>query len=167
MRSPPKHYNLGMILDATEADSSHIEDITVRADAFGDDEIEAIGALWEEYLILGAEDSGYNFLVDRDGDIIRGFVCYGPRDLADGVYDLYYLVVDPNHHRQGIGRRLLTAGEREAKMTGARMIIGETSGGTAREPIRELCRGAGYQAEATIKDFFGEGEDLMFFVKRF
>ena len=156
-----------MILDATEADASYIEDITVRADAFGDEEVEAIGALWEEYLILGAEHSGYSFLVDRDGSAIRGFVCYGPRDLTDGVYDVYYLVVDVDHRRQGTGRRLLTAGEREAQMTGARMMIAETSGRADREPIRELCRSVGYEAEATIKDFYSEGEDLTVFVKRF
>jgi ribosomal protein S18 acetylase RimI-like enzyme len=167
MRWPPRHYNLPMILDATEADGSQIEDITDRTDAFGDEEIEVIGALWEEYLILGAEDSGYNFLVDRDGDTIRGFVCYGPRDLAEGVCDLYYLVVDPDYRRQGIGRRLLTAGEREAQMVGARMMIGETSGRVEREPIRELCRAAGYQTEATIKDFYSAGDDLLVFVKRF
>ena len=156
-----------MILDATEADGPLIEDITVRADAFGEEEIEAIGALWEDYLSLGAEDSGYNFLVDQDGDTIRGFVCYGPRHLTDGVHDLYYIVVDPDHRRQGFGRRLLTAGEREAQMAGARMMIGEVPGRAGSEPIRELCRGAGYQAEATIKDFYSQGEDLMVFVKRF
>jgi ribosomal protein S18 acetylase RimI-like enzyme len=167
MDRPPGHYNYCMIDDALEADGPQIEDIALRAEAFGDEEVDALGAVWEEYLILGPEDSGYNFLVDRDGDAIRGFVCYGRRDLTDGVYDLYYVAVDPDRRRQGTGRRLLTASEGEARQAGARMMIAETSAGAGRESIRELCLGAGYLVEATIQDFYAVGEDLAVMVKRF
>jgi ribosomal protein S18 acetylase RimI-like enzyme len=156
-----------MITDATEADGPRIEDIAVRMDAFGDEHIDALGAIWEEYLILGAEDSGYNFLVDRDGEDILGFACFGSRDLADGVYDLYYIAVDPDCRRQGAGRRLLTASETAAREAGARMMIAEASGTSLHEPTRELYRDAGYRVEATIKDFYSVGDDLAVFVKRF
>jgi len=156
-----------MIMDATEADGPQIEDIAARIDAFGDEHVDALGAIWEEYLILGAEDSGYNFLVDRDGDAILGFACYGRRDLADGVYDLYYIAVDPEGRRQGTGRGLLTASETAVLEGGARMMIAEASGTSKHEPTRELYRAAGYRIEATIKDFYSAGDDLAVFVKRF
>jgi ribosomal protein S18 acetylase RimI-like enzyme len=156
-----------MIIAATEADGPQIEDIAARAGVFDDEEVDALGAVWEEYLILGAEDSGYDFLVEREGEAIRGFACYGRRDLTDGVYDLYYIAVDPDCHRLGTGRRLLTAGEAAAREAGARMMIAETAGTPEYEPIREFYRGAGYGLEATIKDFYSVGDDLAVFVKRF
>jgi ribosomal protein S18 acetylase RimI-like enzyme len=156
-----------MIIDATEADGSQIEDIALRIDGCGDEHLDALGAVWEEYLILGAEDSGYTFLVDRDGDTILGFACYGRRDLADGVFDLYYIAVDPDHRRRGAGRRLLEAGETAAREAGARMMIAEASGTSEHEPTGEFYRDAGYRVEATIKDFYRVSDDLAVFVKRF
>jgi ribosomal protein S18 acetylase RimI-like enzyme len=156
-----------MITEATEADGPQIEDIIDRAGVFDEEEVEALGAIWEEYLILGAEDSGYNFLVERDGDAIRGFACSGHRDLTDGVSDLYYIAVDPDFRRRGAGRRLLTASEAAAREAGARMMIVETSGTSEYEPTLEFYRGAGYRVEATIKDFYSVGDDLAVFVKRF
>jgi D-alanine-D-alanine ligase len=156
-----------MITEATEVDGPQIEDIIDRAGVFDDEEVEALGAVWEEYLILGAEDSGYNFLVERDGDAILGFACSGHRDLTDGVFDLYYIVVDPELRRRGTGRRLLAASEAAAREAGARMMIVETSGTSEYEPTPEFYRGAGYRIEATIKDFYCVGDDLEVFVKRF
>jgi ribosomal protein S18 acetylase RimI-like enzyme len=156
-----------MIIHATEAEGPQIEDITLRIDGFSDEHFDALGAVWEEYLILGAEDSGYDFLVDRDGDTILGFACYGRRDLADGVFDLYYIAVDPDCRRQGAGRRLLEAGEAAAREAGARMMIVEASGTSEHEPTRAFYQDAGYRVEATIKDFYSAGDDLAVFIKRF
>ena len=156
-----------MIIDATESDWPLIERMAGAAAIFNEAEEGALEALWEEYLDLGPEDSGYSFMVDREGEQVLGFVCYGPRDLVDGVCDLYYLVVDPEARRQAVGRRLLRAAEAEAGEACARMMIAELSGGPRHELIRALLAGAGYEVEATIKSFFGPGDDLMVMVKRF
>jgi ribosomal protein S18 acetylase RimI-like enzyme len=155
-----------MIVDATETDWPRIEQLAADAGSFGEQEMEALGAVWEEYILLGAEDSGYEFLVDQEGDSARGFICYGPRDLADGVHDLYYLAVDPAARRQGVGRRLLNAAEAEAREAGARMMIAESSS-TRHAPGRSLCQASGYEIEAAIKDFYSVGDDLLILVKRF
>jgi ribosomal protein S18 acetylase RimI-like enzyme len=105
--------------------------------------------------------------VDREGDRVLGFSCYGPRDLTTGVFDLYWIAVDPNAHRNGVGRRLLTATEDEVRGAGGRMLIAETSGTVDYEPTRKFYLGMGYLMEAAIKDFYSEGDDLAIFVKRF
>lgn len=130
-------------------------------------ELAALEAVWEEYLDLGPEDSGYSFLVDREGTQVLGFVCYGPRELAEGVCDLYYLVVDTHSRRQSVGRRLLRAAEAEAREAGARMVMAEVSGGPRHQPVRALLASAGYEVEAVIKDFYEPGDDLTILVKRF
>ena len=156
-----------MIIAATEADGPQIQDIAARAGVFSQEEVECVSALWEDYLSVGPVVGGYNFIVDRDGDQVLGFACYGPRDLTSGVFDLYWIAVDSNTHRNGVGRRLLTATEEAVRQAGGRMLIAETSGTPHYESTRKFYLGMGYTIEATIKDFYSTGDDLAIFVKRF
>lgn len=155
-----------MILTAAEADGLQIQAIAARAGVFSQEEVECVGELWSEYLTLGPECCGYNFIVDRTGDQVLGFACYGRRDLTTGVFDLYWLAVDPACRRNGVGRSLLTASEEAVRAAGGRMIIAETSGTPHYEPTRSFYSSMGYTIEATIKDFYTEGDDLAIFIKR-
>jgi GNAT superfamily N-acetyltransferase len=156
-----------MIIAATEADGPQIRDIAARAGVFNQEEVDTVADLWNDYLTTGPVVGGYNFLVDRDGDRVQGFACYGPRDLTTGVFDLYWIAVDSTIHRSGIGRKLLIATEDEVRRAGGRMLIAETSGSAHYEPTRNFYFGMGYALEATIKDFYCEGDDLAIFIKRF
>lgn len=156
-----------MIGSATEIDGPQIQDIAARAGVFNQEEVECVVDLWEDYLNVGPVEGGYNFLVDRDGERVLGFACYGPRDLTSGVFDLYWIAVDSRTHRNGVGRRLLTATEEAVCKAGGRMLIAETSGTPHYEPTRQFYLGMGYVMEATIRDFYSEGDDLAIFVKRF
>lgn len=156
-----------MIITAMEADGAQIQDITARAGVFSQEEVDCVREIWEDYLNVGPDECGYNFIVDRDGNQVLGFACYGPRDLAEGVFDLYWIAVDPNARRSGVGRELLTASEEAVRQTGGRMLIAETSGTPRYESTRTFYLRMGYLAEATIKDFYTKGDDLAIFVKRF
>jgi ribosomal protein S18 acetylase RimI-like enzyme len=156
-----------MIIAATEADGPQIIDIAARVGFFNQEEVQCVADLWEDYLTTGPVVGGYNFIVDREDDRVLGFACYGPRDLTSGVFDLYWIAVDSKTHRSGIGRRLLTATEEAVRQAGGRMLIAETSGTPHYEPTRKFYLGMGYALEATIKDFYVEGDDLAIFIKRF
>lgn len=156
-----------MVDMAIEKDGVQIREIAARAGVFNQEEIDCVGEIWDEYINYGAEGCGYHFIVERDGDHISGFSCHGPRDLATGVFDLYWIAVDLNSRRSGAGRRLLTASEDAVRKTGGRMLIAETSGTPLYESTRSFYVGMGYQAEAVIKDFYTEGDDLVIYVKRF
>lgn len=156
-----------MIIAATEADGTQIQDITARAGVFNQEEVDCVAAIWQDYLTTGPVVGGYNFLVDREGDRVLGYACYGPRDLTSGVFDLYWIAVDSNTHRGGIGRRLLNATEEAVRQAGGRMLIAETSGTSHYEPTRNFYLGMGYALEASIKDFYSVGDDLAIFIKRF
>ena len=155
-----------MILTATETDGPQIQNITARAGVFSQEEIECVSILWEEYLTLGSEQCGYNFIVYRHGDQVLGFACYGPRDLTDGAFDLYWIAVDPSARCNGVGRTLLTASEDAVREAGGRMLIAETSGTPHYESTRKFYCSMGYENEATIKDFYTPGDDLLIFIKR-
>ena len=155
-----------VIHTATEPDGPQIQDITARAGVFSAQEIDCVGVLWSEYLSCGAEESGYNFIVYRDGRQVLGFAIYGYRDLAEGVFDLYWIAVDPNARRKSIGRELITACEQAVRENSGRMLIAETSGTPHYEPTRQFYVGLGFEQEAVIKDFYSSGDDLVIFVKR-
>ena len=155
-----------MIFTATETDGPQIHDITARAGVFSQEEVDSIPEMFNEYLTLGAEGSGYHFIVYRDGEQVLGFSIYGYRDLTDGVFDLYWIAVDPNTRRNGVGRALLTASEEAVRGMGGRIIIAETSGTAEYASTREFYVRKGYENEATIKDFYKLGDDLKIFTKR-
>ncbi len=156
-----------MIIPAVETDGPQIQDIAARTGVFSQEEVETVEALWQDYLTVGPVVGGYNFIVEKDGDQVLGFACYGPRDLTSGVFDLYWIAVDARSHRNGVGRRLLNATEEAVRQAGGRMLIAETSGTPQYEPTRKFYLGMGYKVEATIRDFYTEGDDLAIFVKRF
>jgi ribosomal protein S18 acetylase RimI-like enzyme len=156
-----------MIIAATETDGEQIKDIAAKTGFFNQEEVDTVADLWNDYLTTGPVLGGYNFLVDRDGERVLGFSCYGPRDLTTGVFDLYWIAVDASMHRNGVGRRLLVATEEQVRQAGGRRLIAETSGSEHYEPTRNFDFGRGYALEASIKDFYSVGDDLAIFIKRF
>jgi ribosomal protein S18 acetylase RimI-like enzyme len=155
-----------VIHTATETDGPQIQNITARAGVFNEEEVDSVRVMWSEYLTLGPEGSGYYFIVYRDGDQVLGYAIYGYRDLTNGVYDLYWIAVDPDARRRSIGRELITACENAVRENGGRMLIAETSGTPQYQPTRRFYFGMGYQDEAVIKDFYSAGDDLVIFTKR-
>lgn len=151
---------------AVESDGAQIIDITARAGVFNQEEVDCVREIWDEYISLGPEECGYTFIVQREGAQVLGFACYGPRDLTEGVFDLYWIAVDPNARRGGVGRVLLNASEEAVQKAGGRMLIAETSGTPLYDSTRAFYLGMGYAAEANIKDFYKQGDDLVIFVKR-
>ncbi len=155
-----------MIAIATKADATQVRDITARTGVFNQEEVDCVAEIFGDYLTEGPESSGYTFIVDRDGDQVLGFACYGRRDLTNGVFDLYWIAVDPGCHRSGVGRALITASEEAVRKAGGRMLIAETSGTQHYNPARSFYSRMGYTLEASIKDFYIDGDDLAIFVKR-
>jgi ribosomal protein S18 acetylase RimI-like enzyme len=156
-----------MVSSANPTDGPGICAITTSAGVFTSEERDALMVMWQEHLSLGVERSGYEFVVERDGADVLGYACFGHRDLSRGVFDLYYIAVDPEARRTGVGRRLVRTAERAARDAGGRMLIAETSGTAAYSATRRFYASVGFHLEATIKDFYGKGDDLAIFVKRF
>ncbi len=120
--------------------------------------------LWSQYLQLG-EKSGYAFLVFRDADAVLGYACFGPHALAEGVWDLYWIAVDPNARSRGVGRALLDQVEATVASQHGRLILVETSGTPPYEAARRFYEACGYRYQAVIHDFYAVGDDLIIFGK--
>jgi ribosomal protein S18 acetylase RimI-like enzyme len=156
----------GMIIVATKEDGPQIHNINASTTVFSPEEVVCVDELWGEYQAQGPEKCGYYFIVDKEGERVLGYACYGPRALTDRTYDLYWIAVDPATRGGGIGKKLLAASEVAIKKLGGRLLIVETSGLPKYEPTRGFYHATGYLHEATLKDFYKEGDDLVIFTKR-
>jgi ribosomal protein S18 acetylase RimI-like enzyme len=119
---------------------------------FSPSEIQCVQELWNEYLQQG-ERSGYTVLTFHDGDKTLGYAFFGPHALAEGVWDLYWIAVDPGAHSRGVGRALMQRMEELVSAQQGRLILVETSGTPA------------YRYQAVIHDFYSPGDDLIIFGK--
>ncbi len=154
-----------MIGIATSEDGPQIHAIDAKTAVFSPEEVETVDELWAEYQAQGPERSGYYFIVDRQDEQVLGYACYGPRALTDRTYDLYWIAVSPDARRAGVGRGLLSATEEAIRKLGGRLLIVETSGLPQYEPTRSFYLATGYAREATLKDFYKDGDDLVIFTK--
>ncbi len=141
--------------------------MVVSSGNFNDVEIETALELVDEAIKKG-DASGYIFAVleyGKSNSGLRGFACYGPIPLTQGVYDLYWIVVDPAYQKKGNGRYLLEYVEREVKKQGGRMLLIETSSQESYVATIRFYERNGYQLAARIKDFYRIGDDKLVFSK--
>lgn len=114
-----------------------------------------------------AAQTDYSFITALGPDESPvGYACYGKRPLTQATYDLYWILVDPERKRSGIGRMLLKNVEKLLKTDGAMILVAETSGLPAYEAARRLYLEGGFSEEARIRDFYKPGDDIIFYTKR-
>jgi ribosomal protein S18 acetylase RimI-like enzyme len=154
-----------MITTAKKEDGPQIHTINASTSIFRQEEVECVDELWEEYQAPGPERSGYYFIVEKEDGRVLGYACYGPRALTDRTYDLYWIAVGSNARHSGVGRGLLRATEEAIRKMGGRLLIVETSGLQNYKPTRAFYLATGYTLEATLKDFYSDGDDLVIFTK--
>lgn len=148
-------------------DRGRIKKMVTAVGKFNDVEISVAMELVDEALGKG-EMSGYIFAVLVDGKghaSARGYACYGPVPLTQGVYDLYWIVVDPSAQRRGLGQFLLGHVERDVIQKGGRMILIETSSQETYSATIRFYKKSGYRLEARVRDFYRIGDDKLVFRK--
>jgi len=110
--------------------------------------------------------SDYRIFVSTDqNDGAVGYVCYGPTPATDGTFDLYWIVVSPDHQNKGIGKQLLLFVEKEVFGNHGHLIVIETSSQDKYYPTRQFYLRNNYSITAQIKDFYRKGDDRVIFVK--
>lgn len=148
-------------------DRSRIEEMVASSGKFNDVEIETALELVDEALKEG-DESGYIIVVieyGREHPKLHGFACYGPTPLTQGVFDLYWIVVDPAAQRKGFGRYLIEYVERDVIKRGGRMLLIETSSQESYSATIRFYERNSYQLVARIKNFYRIGDDKLVFSK--
>ncbi len=153
-----------MIRKLQSKDRQKIVDIIERTDNFNKEEKEVAVELIDETLNKPEHDYYNTFVYEEDGKIL-GYHCTGKRALTDGVYDMYWIVVDPDSRKKGIGKELLDHAENFVKEKNGRWILAETSSKESYSPTRNFYFRNKYSIVAEIKDFYTKNDNLIVFGK--
>ena len=113
------------------------------------------------------KQTDYNIFVYENNGIILGYHCTGKRPLTDAVYDLYWIVSDPESGIKGIGKQLLDHAEKFVTGNNGRWLLAETSSKDSYLKTRNFYLRNNYSIIAEIKDFYRVGDSLMIFGKYF
>jgi len=158
------------IRSAELRDRGRIEEILVATARFTEEELRSAMELVDsaqdhsdrgEYIVhvLEEPESGPKKLV-------QGYVCYGPTPLTEGVFDLYWIAVDPKQQGQGIGQLLLRFVENEVRRQRGRMLLIETSSKESYAPTLRFYERSGYEEISRIKDFYRIQDDKVVYCKK-
>ncbi len=151
-------------IEPCPADRDRIAELVAATGFFSSDEIVIAVELLEERLQKGLA-SGYEFiLADADARLL-GYACFGPIPGAHGCYDLYWIAVQPEQQRTGLGRELLAGCEAAIRQAGGRRLYIDTSGRAHYAPTRTFYAHCGYRREAVLPDFYAPGDDKIIFCK--
>jgi aminoglycoside 6'-N-acetyltransferase I len=83
------------------------------------------------------------------------------------VYDLYWIVTNPNHGKKGIGKKLLEHAESFVNENNGRWLLAETSSKDSYSATRNFYMRNNYSIISEINDFYSKGDGMIVFGKYF
>lgn len=100
-----------------------------------------------------------------DGGKALGFASYSRAPIADRVFELEWLCVEPENQGRGVGSALLSHVEEELKKLGARLLYLETSSIDDYSEIRLFYERRGFLSAGFIPHFWKVGDGKFIYVK--
>jgi ribosomal protein S18 acetylase RimI-like enzyme len=152
---------------ATAPDAEHIKALAIGNGMFEPNDMSGFDEGLNGYLNGSMEGHRWVVATATQGRL-QGAAYYAPEPFGDRVWNLYFLAVDPSEHGQGVGSALVKHVERTLRAEGrtsARVLIVETSSGSAYEGAREFYTRRGFDQEAVIREYYGPDEDKVVFWK--
>jgi GNAT superfamily N-acetyltransferase len=157
--------NITFRTSPVESDINRVREIIESTKFFYDHEVEIAVELVAERLELG-ESTGYYFVFAEADGVTVAYSCFGPILMSTTSFDLYWIATHNDFRGKGIGRKLLEETSKVAKNMGCKILIAETSGLPHYEPTRAFYLSNKFILEASLKDFYTDGDDKLFYTKR-
>lgn len=151
--------------DITRADRAHFEKILSSSGYFYDFEIEVALSLADETYEKGQENSGYHWVRLLEKGVVVGFACFGPNPSSVHSWDLYWIAIQEEQRQKHYGSVILKNAEERISSLGGKIVWIETSGRPLYEPTRHFYLKNGYELAATLREFYGPGDDKLVYRK--
>ena len=155
-----------MIRRLKPADRKIIEGILNKIPNFHEEEIRVAMEL-VNIAASDQEQKDYNLFIYEEDGMILGYHCTGKRPLTDGVYDLYWIVTNPEYGKKGIGKKLLEYAEAFVNENNGRWLLAETSSKDSYSATRNFYMRNNYSIICEIKDFYSIDDSMIVFGKYF
>ena len=145
-------------------DTEPVMDIIRRTDFFRDVEEDIALEVLEEAAEARPECSYQSYVGMVDGKV-AGWVCFGVTPCTLGTFDIYWIAVDPDVQRCGVGKKLLRFAEQEIISQKGRLVVIETSGSQKYASTQGFYERCGYRLAARVEEFYAPGDDKLIFIK--
>ena len=155
-----------MIRPMEPRDKEPVMDLIRATGFFMPAEVDVAEELVDVYLDVPGQSDYRVIVIESDEGAVAGYLTFGPTAMTDGVYDLYWMAVDPKAQGRGFGRRLVEWLEDYVRAEHGRLIIIETSSTPKYEPTRRFYLGLKYTEVARIPDYYQNGDDRVIYTKR-
>lgn len=146
---------------------AHLLSIAEATGIFRDGEVDALlDGVLKDYFD-GKLPPGHELRVCSDAadDSALGWAYFASSFKASGVWDLWWIGVDPGAQKSGVGGALLNCVEKRIEEKSGRILVIETSSMPALSPARSFYERRGYANCGLIPDFYGSGEAKVTFAK--
>lgn len=150
-----------MIRNTIPADADALMEIIESSDQFDAEGLAHVRGTLFEYL----EGDSHDIWLTAIEDSPVGVAYCAPEPVTSGTWNLLMLWTRHDKGHQGYGSALVQHIESELTQRGARLLIVETSGLPEFEAANAFYDKCGFVREATIKDFFDEGDDKIVYSK--
>lgn len=155
-----------MIRPMEQKDKAAVMALIEATDFFHSHEVVVAEELVDVYLDVPGQRDYLVVVIENDEGVVAGYLTFGPTAMAVGVYDLYWMAVDPKAQGKGYGRKLVEWLEDYVRAEQGRLIIIETSSTPKYDPTRRFYLGLKYTEVARIPDYYQDGDDRVIFTKR-
>ncbi len=147
------------------ADRKAIEEILRSTDYFYEFEIQTALEIADATLAKGEEKSGYMWMKIVDDDGFIAFANYAKNDFSTHSWDLFWIAVHQNSRNKKLGSLLLKAVEEDVKKAGGKILWIETSGRPLYASTEAFYQRNGYTLQASLKDFYAEGDPKQIYAR--
>jgi D-alanine-D-alanine ligase len=151
--------------EAIQTDGDHIRRIVTATGFFSAAEIDVAVELVVARLNQG-DASGYHFVFLESEAGLIGYTCYGPIPCTVSSFDIYWIAVQPDAQKKGIGRALLRETERLIQAAGGTRIYVETSQRPQYDRTRIFYERCGYGCAAFLEDFYDHNDGKVVYCKK-
>jgi ribosomal protein S18 acetylase RimI-like enzyme len=157
-----------MIRPAAPADTAALVALGVATGLFRPHEADLLLRSVLDDLHAGRLGEGHGAFVWADGPAgpPAGWVYFSPDANAPGVWELWWIGVDPARQGRGVGDALLGFVEARVREAGGRLLIISTSSLPPLERARRFYAARGYAECGRVPDFYEDGDAKVIFAKR-
>ena len=155
-----------MIRDTLPAETDTLVRIAEGTAVFKPHELVALREVIDDYFDHNHQDGHRALTFEQAGRPI-GFAYFAPTPMTDRTWHLYWIFVDKTIQAKGVGAKLLAAVEAEIAGGGGRQLVVETSSLPSYDLTRKFYLKHGYDQEATVRDFYADGDHQVIFRKHF
>jgi ribosomal protein S18 acetylase RimI-like enzyme len=157
-----------LINAATPQERTHLLGLATRTGLFSEREAESLlGGVLDGIKAMELPE-GHQVLSCRKEPHAAavGWCYFAPDDHAAGVWNLWWIGVDPEEHGTEAGRAILAHVEESVVRSGGRLLVIETSDSETLARARRFYTRAGYKDCGRVPDFYAENEAKVIFARR-